>query len=549
MSTRKGLKRAVESDSARMAFNDAPVGGVGSRAGRRVCVMVAVAGLAFAAFSTPISYAGPDEKPSSLTALQKQLRSEYRSGNYEAALKTAEKIQAMQPGDVYAMYNVACMNCLTGKHEEAYKWLEKAIDAGYRDANGLIEDSDFRTIRGEDRFRELVRRIRAATPDAKKDGGGVADVRKKDPPAPVKKAGNRQPEDEDEGDKPKQETKPKKVVKKLSPQEASEKINELTQKLIQVSSEGEKEKALKLATEAYEIAKASEVGGLISLTSYNMACMHSLKKNTDEAFKYLEEAIGAGGGFTHDMAAQMEGDSDLDHIRKDARYKKLLEKAKNIQPSATRGGQRGSADKKVGFRYEVTTPKGLNKSKAAPLVVALHGFGSSAAEEKDTWREAAASVGAILLTPQGTNQRGSSYNWGDNLDEIEENIMSAIDDVMDKQKIDKKRIVIAGFSQGGQIAYALALRNPDTFCGVIPVCGLCKESESAFDDDAVKNLRVCILYGSDDEDEILDSNKKAAEKFKQSGAKVTVKAYDGGHAYPSDADEALADALKFVLNR
>lgn len=549
MSTRKGLKRAIASDGRGMACDEAFVWIIRWSAGRRVCVMAAAVGLALAMFSSPMAYAGPDEKPANLTALQKQLRSEYRSGNYEAALKTAEKIQAMQPDDVYAMYNVAYMNCLLGKHDEAYKWLEKAIDAGYRDADGLIEDSDFRTIRGEDRFRELVRRIRAATSNTKKDGGGVADVRKKDPPAPEKKAGDRRPVEEDQGDKPKQDAKPKKVVKKLSPQEASEKINELTQELIKVSSEGDKDKALDLATKAYEIAKASEVGGLVSLTSYNMACMHSLKKNTDEAFKYLEEAIGAGGGFTRDMAAQMEGDSDLDHIRKDARYKKLLEKAKHVRPPAARGGQRGSADKKVGFRYEVTTPKGLNKSKAAPLVVALHGFGSSAMEEKDTWREAAARVGAVLLTPQGTNQRGSSYNWGDNLDEIEENIMSAIDDVMDKQNIDKKKIVIAGFSQGGQIAYALALRNPDTFCGVIPVCGLCKESESAFDDDAVKNLRVCILYGSDDEDEILDSNKKAAEKFKQSGAKVSVKAYDGGHAYPSDADEMLADALKFVLNK
>ncbi len=548
MSTRKESGRAVATDGVGMACDGRSARANCLRSCGRVCVWVAAAGLALATFTTTVSYAGPDEKPASLTELQKQLRKEYRGGNYEAALKTAEKIQAMQPGEVYAMYNVACMNCLTGKHDEAYKWLEKAIDAGYRDADGLIEDSDFRTIRGEDRFRDLVRRIRAATPDAKQ-GGGVADARKKDPPAPVKKASDRQPEDEDEGEKPKQDAKPKKVVKKLSPQEASDKINELTQELIEVSSAGEKEKALKLATEAYEIAKASEVGGLISLTSYNMACMHSLMKHTDDALKYLEEAIGAGGGFTRDMAAQMEGDSDLDHIRKDARYKKLLEKAKNVRPPAARGGQRGSADKKVGFRYEVTTPKGLNKSKAAPLVVALHGFGSSAADEKDTWREAAASIGAILLTPQGTNQRGSSYNWGDNLDEIEENIMSAIDDVMDKQKIDKKKIVIAGFSQGGWLAYSLALRNPDTFCGAIPVCGLCKESESAFDEDAVKNLRVCILYGSDDEDEILDSNKKAAEKFKQSGAKVSVKAYDGGHAYPSDADEVLADALKFVLNK
>jgi tetratricopeptide (TPR) repeat protein len=442
---------------------------------------------------------GDDNKPADLGKLQRQLRQEYKSGQYEAALKTAEKIHEQKPGDVEAMYNLACLNCLVGKNDQAYEWLGKAIDAGYRDVDGLIADADFRTIRGEDRFRALVRRIREATaPPASDEKAGRAGK----PAASEKKSEQRDKQAGTEstgrrsqtasanqpGDKP----VAKKPVKKLSPEEAQRRINELTAELIDTSSAGESEKALKIAMEAYDIAKASEVKGLISLTSYNAACMHSLMKHTDEAFKFLEEAIAAGGGFTRDLSAQMEGDSDLDHIRKDDRYKKLLEKARTVRPPA-QGGRSRNAGPKVGFRYEVTPPRNLDKNKPAPLVVALHGAGSTAGEEKDTWRQASSRAGAILLTPQGTLQRGSAYHWGDDLDEIEENILSAIDDVMEKHKVDKKKIVIAGFSQGGQVAYALALRNPDVFCGVIPVCGMCNESESAFNEDDVKKLRVCVM--------------------------------------------------------
>ncbi len=84
----------------------------------------------------------------------------YGEGDYDNAVKFAKEIQKLSPKDSGAMYNVACFTCLQGKHEEAYTWLEKAIEAGYDDADHMMGDNDFKSIRQEDRFLKLAKSIR-----------------------------------------------------------------------------------------------------------------------------------------------------------------------------------------------------------------------------------------------------------------------------------------------------------------------------------------------------------------------------------------------------
>ncbi|HMP01172.1 MAG TPA: hypothetical protein PKD86_02560 [Gemmatales bacterium] len=57
-----------------------------------------------------------------------------------------------------------------------------------------------------------------------------------------------------------------------------------------------------------------------ALAHYNLACSHSLLHQVDAAFAALRRAIELG----YDDFAYMERDSDLDNIRSDPRYRKLL---------------------------------------------------------------------------------------------------------------------------------------------------------------------------------------------------------------------------------
>ena len=72
----------------------------------------------------------------------------YQDGDYAEALEFAQKIHKLRPHDVSAIYNIGCFHCLVGHKDKAYTWLEKAIEAGYDDAEHLVNDDDFSTICG-----------------------------------------------------------------------------------------------------------------------------------------------------------------------------------------------------------------------------------------------------------------------------------------------------------------------------------------------------------------------------------------------------------------
>ncbi len=94
-----------------------------------------------------------------LTRLETEFQAACDSKNYDKALKIAERMnEVLAPKHLANLYNIACLHCLMGKKEKSYEWLEKAVDAGYWDVQQLIHDEDFKSIRQEERFRELAKR-------------------------------------------------------------------------------------------------------------------------------------------------------------------------------------------------------------------------------------------------------------------------------------------------------------------------------------------------------------------------------------------------------
>jgi tetratricopeptide (TPR) repeat protein len=79
---------------------------------------------------------------------------------------------------------------------------------------------------------------------------------------------------------------------------------------------GEPDKALEFHKRA---AMFDQFAGI---ATYNIACVHAMNKRVDKAFEALEEAVELGFG----GVSQLDGDTDLDNIREDERYAKLIEK-------------------------------------------------------------------------------------------------------------------------------------------------------------------------------------------------------------------------------
>lgn len=472
-----------------------------------ICIVsVVLSGL----FTLPA--AGQDDEPT-FNKLAQQMRSAHRNGDYKKMLELSEKMHDMRPDDVRVIYNIGCAHCLLGDDEKAYTWLEQAIDKGYADADHLANDYDLRTIRGERRFRRMLRQLRDK-------------MRKPDEEATQK-------------EETKPESKPAPKRPELTEAQRREKVTELTGKLMEAARAGRNEKALEYAEQALEVAD-------VGLTNYNVACMHSLMGHTDKAFKYLNIAVEKGMG--RPMVAQIEGDSDFKNIREDSRYEEVLKKAREFDKR--RAAPDRPEEKIVEPTFKVTLPEHFDKSTKAPLIVALHHYHGNMDRTIDHWKEAADKVGAILLTPQGTvAMDGNQYEWGDDLDTIEDNVMDAIDEVMDDYKVDRNKIVLGGFSQGGWATWGLALRRPRLFVGIIPVCGAFEpESESLLKNDDLKKLRVFVMLGENDRDEVIKANKNAARRLRQLGAKVRTNVYEGiGHNFPEDRTRELVKALRFIL--
>jgi predicted esterase len=496
------------------------------------------------------------DEPPDLGKLNTEMMAAYQAGNFQKALEIGEKIHEAAPENVDTIYNIACLHCLLGHKDKAYEWLEDAIDAGYDDADHLMQDDDFKSIRAEDRFRAIVKDLREGDKkqddkaakekkeskkeeDAKKKDEAKKDDQPKKEREQEKKAAKE--EQEEKQDKEPKAKKPGKQTRfQLTPAEIQQKIGELTQECIKASEEKEHFKALSLALEARVLAD-------VGLTNYNVACMYSILGKKNEAFRYLDRAIDLGG-VNGDMVKQIEDDKDFDKIRKDPRYAELLEKA----GKGAKGVGALPQGKEVKPEWQVTVPKGFDKDKKAPLIVALHAYNDSMEGSIEHWKAAAAEIGAILLTPQGAYQLDNDhYQWGRDLNAIEEIVMDSIDEVIDEYKVDKKKVVVVGFSQGAWAAWALALRNPDVFCGAIPVGGRFPQGwKDDAEEDLVKNLRVFAMLGAKDDENLVTSNKDGAKDLAEIGAKVEVKVYDGiRHEFPKKATEEEVKALEFVLGK
>jgi len=92
--------------------------------------------------------------------LARRLYEHHDKGEYREGLACAEKMLALKPKDPQTIYNMACMHCLCGNRDDAYRWLEKSIEAGLADPALPENDEDLRALRADDRFKELLNRMR-----------------------------------------------------------------------------------------------------------------------------------------------------------------------------------------------------------------------------------------------------------------------------------------------------------------------------------------------------------------------------------------------------
>lgn len=279
--------------------------------------------------------------------------------------------------------------------------------------------------------------------------------------------------------------------------------------------------------------------------AYNLACAYARSGQSAAAITWLARAAESGFQATKLVTT----DPDLATLRDAA--------ARNAAPGYAEAIARIHANRSAGLReYQamaakrsplVFLPEGYDSTRAAPLIIALHGFGADAMDIASAWREVASQSGAILAAPDAVrptaNGRGFQWLFAD---EGEWRVLDTLEQMKARYRIDPARVILTGFSQGGNLTLTTGLAHPDLFSGLIPMSGFYTREEMPLPTGDVARARVYLMIGGDDRGTA--TFETAKRDLETAGYPVRLLTYPGvGHAFPPNAQEELTRAVTFVL--
>jgi poly(3-hydroxybutyrate) depolymerase len=184
------------------------------------------------------------------------------------------------------------------------------------------------------------------------------------------------------------------------------------------------------------------------------------------------------------------------------------------------------------MEYSLYVPTGYTKGRPTPLIVALHGLGSSPDRviRYQGLTDLAEARGYIVVAPMGYNSRGWYGSRGDgrassrgdaandpaNLGDLSyKDVMNVLGIVRGEFTIDPARIYLFGHSMGGGGTWHIAMKNPRLFAALAPVAPAIYTSPDALE--AIKSVPVIVVQG--DNDNLVDVNvtRQWVEKMKALG--------------------------------
>lgn len=197
-----------------------------------------------------------------------------------------------------------------------------------------------------------------------------------------------------------------------------------------------------------------------------------------------------------------------------------------------------------------------------PTIIALHGWGASA---HDLLGLAPYLHGgeALVLCPQGPvqlpiGQGVVGYGWfpmsgGAELDPsvltmAGLRLKAFLDEALEVHPVDRKHLLVMGFSQGGVMAYDLVLRDPASYTGLIAMSSWLppdlKVSEALADEHS--SLPVMVVHGTQDPMIPVERAQESRERLISLGLSPTYREYEMQHEI---RPEALRDIVGWAEDK
>jgi phospholipase/carboxylesterase len=204
---------------------------------------------------------------------------------------------------------------------------------------------------------------------------------------------------------------------------------------------------------------------------------------------------------------------------------------------------------------ELNTRPVSDEGAAEPLVVAVHGLGDRPENLADLYRDIAAPCRLVLPRAPLRYGRGSSWFDIDIPYRPDPALAGRIADAADRVVVLMHHLVktgavrgkpiITGFSQGGMISFAIAVRHPESIALSVPLAGaLPPEAWPAAEPvNGVKPV-VRAFHGASDDLVHVDYARRTVEALRKAGYDASLDEYPGvGHAI---SPEMRRDALRAI---
>ena len=223
------------------------------------------------------------------------------------------------------------------------------------------------------------------------------------------------------------------------------------------------------------------------------------------------------------------------------------------------------------YRYQVFVPREFTRRKTWPVIIVLHGggtYGSDGIRPTDggfgrVVRSSRDGFPAIVIFPQA--HADGTPGW-----QLEggEAAMAALSRSIKEFNGDPKRVVLTGYSAGGNGTWSLAMRFPERFAAIVPICSFISKFKGvaskvdypalapadvadpyAFIAKRVSSIPVWIFHGDADKTAPVEGSRKMAAALKAIGANVQYTELPGVDHNAWDPAYARADLIEWMLKQ
>lgn len=178
---------------------------------------------------------------------------------------------------------------------------------------------------------------------------------------------------------------------------------------------------------------------------------------------------------------------------------------------------------KLGYLLYLPPDYAADGGKQWPFVLFLHGAGERGNDIELVKKHGPPKLAGtkqdfpfILVSPQCPLE-----TWWDT-----DALKALVSDVIAKHRVDHDRVYCTGLSMGGFGTWSLAIKNPDLFAAIAPVCG----GGEPLNAKNIQKVPAWVFHGAKDDVVPLERSTEMVEALKKAGGNVEFTIYpEAGH--------------------